>query len=173
MQNLEQLGELIKAECEIEGDFKLRSGVRSSKYFDKYRVISHAGLLLQVARGMSGLIPKKDNIDILAGLELGGAMLSTAISLESGIDTVAVRKKAKDYGTEKMIEGMDVRGMRVCVVEDVVTSGGAVFEAVEALRAEGAQVEEVICMILRKGSTRLLMSEFGLRLHPLFAWETD
>lgn len=173
MIDKERLGERIKEECTLHGDFLLRSGIRSNVYFDKYRVTSNAGLLHLVASGMKDLLPTDREIDLLAGLELGGAMLSTAISMESGIDTVAVRKKAKEYGTEKMIEGIEVRGMNVCVVEDVITSGGAVFDAVRALRAEGATVDDVICLILRRGSTRLLMSEFGLRLTPLFYWETD
>lgn len=172
-ENLEALGRLIREECELEGDFVLRSGKISHRYFDKYQAIGNAGLLLRVSRAMKEILPADKTIDLLAGLELGGAMLSTALSLETGVDTLAVRKKAKEYGTEKMIEGPDVMGMQVCIVEDVVTSGGAVFEAVKALRESGAAVEDVVCIILRKRSTKLLMSEMNLRLRALFEWETD
>jgi orotate phosphoribosyltransferase len=87
--------------------------------------------------------------EVLAGLELGGVPIATAMSLESGLPVVFVRKSAKDYGTCQIIEGQQVAGRKVALVEDVITTGGAVADAVESVRAAGADVIVVVCAIWR------------------------
>lgn len=91
---------------QLHGEFLLRSGQISNVYFDKYQFESDPVLLASIARMAKPLIP--EGTQILAGLELGGVALAVALSLESGLPTALVRKKAKDYGTRRLSEGADV-----------------------------------------------------------------
>lgn len=102
----------------------------SGKYFDKYRFEDQPALLREVAKGMLKLMPS--DTEILAGLELGGVPIATAMSLESGLPVAFVRKEAKTYGTCQAIEGRVVDGKRVCFIENVITTGGAVAKARQA-----------------------------------------
>ena len=137
----------IAAVSRLRGTFKLRSGQSATEYFDKYRFESDPRLLRRVAQRMLQLLPV--GTEVLAGLELGGVPIATAMSLESGLPVVFVRKSAKDYGTCQIIEGQQVAGRKVALVEDVITTGGAVADAVESVRAAGADVIVVVCAIWR------------------------
>jgi orotate phosphoribosyltransferase len=137
----------IDAVSRLRGTFKLRSGQSATEYFDKYRFESDPRLLRRVAQRMLQLLPA--GTEVLAGLELGGVPIATAMSLESGLPVVFVRKSAKDYGTCQIIEGRQVAGRKVALVEDVITTGGAVADAVESVRAAGADVIVVVCAIWR------------------------
>ena len=128
------LPQRLAATCRIEGQFPLRSGKVSSEYFDKYLFESNPGLLLEVAKGMVGLLPA---CDVLAGMEMGGIPLVTAMSQVTGLPAVFVRKKAKEYGTQKAIEGIAVAGLRAVAVEDVVTTAGAIVAGCGHLRDAG------------------------------------
>lgn len=143
----EVLAEAVAKQCLIKGDFLLRSGQRSEYYFDKYRFEAVPRLLREVVIQMCGLIP--EGTTLLAGLEMGGIPIATMLSQYTGIPTCFVRKKAKEHGTCLSIEGIDPQGEQVCIIEDVVTSGGAVFDAVADLRANGAEVYSVVCAIAR------------------------
>ena len=94
------------------------------------------------------LIPA--DTELLAGLELGGVPVATALSLATGIPAVFVRKQAKAYGTAKLAEGPTVDARRLLVVEDVVTSGGQIVESVGQLRALGATITTAVCVIDRQ-----------------------
>lgn len=162
--------ELAKAIFEIShltGEFKLRSGKTSNEYFDKYRFESRPRLLREIAKQLAPMIPP--GVDALAGLEMGGIPIATALSLETGIPTVFVRKKPKDYGTCKFAEGYDIRGKRLCVIEDVVTTGGQVVLSTKDLRSDGARVEDVLCVIHRGTLPEPSLSSINLRLKPLFS----
>jgi orotate phosphoribosyltransferase len=150
----------------ITGTFRLRSGVTSNEYFDKYLFEADPALLRDLATAMAPLVP--EGTDALAGLELGGVPLATMLSQVTGLPTRFVRKKAKEYGTEKLAEGGDIAGQRVCVVEDVVTSGGQVVESCDALRAEGAVITGVLCVIDREAGGSANLTAAGLPLTPLF-----
>jgi len=150
----------------LEGDFLLRSGRRSSFYFDKYRFESDPRLLSRITSALRGLVPA--GTELLGGLELGGVPLATALSLATGIPVVFVRKKAKEYGTAKLAEGPEVTGRRVLVVEDVVTSGGQVVESVQALREYGAVIETALCVVDRAGGGAEALGAIGVELRPLF-----
>ena len=113
----------IDAVSRLRGTFKLRSGQSATEYFDKYRFESDPELLRRVAQRMLQLLPV--GTEVLAGLELGGVPIATAMSLESGLPVVFVRKSAKDYGTRQIIEGQQVAGRKVALVEDVITTGSA------------------------------------------------
>jgi orotate phosphoribosyltransferase len=159
------LAKKIYEYCYLKGNFKLRSGQVSHEYFDKYRFESQPELLLAVAEGLAPLIPK--NIDALAGLEMGGIPIATALSLKTGIPVVFVRKKAKDYGTEKLAEGLDIANKRLLIVEDVITTGGQVILSTDDLRNAGAKVESVICVIQR-GEDLSGFEKKSLNLQSLF-----
>ena len=147
----------------LTGSFLLRSGVTATEYFDKYRFEARPDLLAEVAVQLAPLIPS--GTEVLAGLELGGVPIATALSLHTGIPSAFVRKQAKEYGTRRLAEGADVSGRRVLVVEDVVTSGGQVVASTGDLRALGAQVTTALCVINREagGSEALRGIEVSLR----------
>jgi orotate phosphoribosyltransferase len=156
----------IHAASHLKGHFVLRSGRTSTEYFDKYRFESDPHLLRRIAEGMADMVP--DGCELLAGLEMGGIPVATALSQVTGLPAVFVRKTAKEYGTCRLAEGRDVAGRRLLIVEDVVTSGGQIVESTQALRALRATVEEVVCVIDRDaGAAEALRSE-GLNLRALF-----
>ena len=150
----------------LTGTFVLRSGATSSEYFDKYRFEADPRLLRELAEAMAGLLP--EGADGLAGLELGGVPLATVLSQVTGLPAGFVRKQAKPYGTRRLAEGVDVAGRRLVVVEDVVTSGGAVVESCQALRSEGAEVAVAVCVIDREAGGPANLAEIGVELRPLF-----
>jgi len=137
----------IDAICRLTGEFVLRSGQVSDEYFDKYLFETDPVMLRRVAERMVDLVP--DDVDLLGGLELGGIPLVTMLSSLTGIPALFVRKEAKTYGTRRLAEGAATTGRRVLLVEDVITTGGAVRNAARALRAGGATVETVVCAIDR------------------------
>ena len=151
----------------ITGDFLLRSGARSTEYFDKYLFEADPVLLKHIALAMAELVPKS-GIDALAGLEMGGIPLATMLSQITGLPLLFVRKKAKEYGTCKIAEGGQVKSRRLLIIEDVVTSGGAIIDAAKALREEGAQLAQVLCVIDRESGGPAKLKEVGLDLKPLF-----
>ncbi len=152
--------------CNIKGSFRLRSGKLSSEYFDKYLFESQPELLRAIAQGLRALIPV--GTDILAGLEMGGIPVATALSLETGLPMIFVRKEAKAYGTCKLAEGLDFKNRNVLVIEDVVTTGGAILDGVRALREQGARIENVLCVIDRESGGPEKLKDMGLTLKPLF-----
>lgn len=115
------LPEAVRAVASLKGEFRLRSGRISSTYFDKYRFEADPVLLRRVAAAMIPLLPQGS--EVLAGLELGGVPIATAMSLATGLPAAFVRKQAKDYGTCLAVEGSDVVGKRVVLVEDIITTG--------------------------------------------------
>lgn len=161
-----ELGRNIFAVSHLTGEFLLRSGAISNEYFDKYRFESKPILLNAIAEKMTELLPS--GFDILAGLEMGGIPLATAISLQTGIETVLVRKKAKDYGTRNIAEGASVQGKRVVVIEDVVTSGGQIVLSVEDLRKAGAIIDTALCVIDREAGGKENLAKAGIELKALF-----
>lgn len=153
----------------IEGVFKLRSGQTSNEYFDKYLFESDPELLKEIANHLSRLIPEET--EILAGLEMGGIPIATALSIQTNIPAVFVRKIAKEYGTCKLAEGIDVRGKRLCIIEDVVTTGGQIILSANDLKQLGAKVKYVLCVIERDKKSRDNLKKDGLELLSLFTME--
>jgi orotate phosphoribosyltransferase len=146
--------------CRLTGTFQLRSGLTATEYFDKYLFESDPQLLRRVAEAMQSLVP--EDTELLGGLELGGIPLVTVLSSVTGIPAVFVRKKAKEYGTRRLAEGAEVAGRRITLVEDVITTGGAVRNASEALRAAGATVATVVCAIDRSEAPGQALADAGL-----------
>ena len=150
----------------IKGNFVLRSGRHATEYFDKYLFEAQPKLLFEIARQLTGFIP--ENTDLLAGLEMGGIPIATALSLQTGISQVFVRKEAKAYGTCKLAEGGNVEGKNLLIVEDVMTSGGAIIDAVKQLRKLGAKIDRAVCVIDRESSGKKNLENIGIELMPLF-----
>jgi orotate phosphoribosyltransferase len=154
-------------ECaRLTGEFRLRSGATSKEYFDKYLFESDPHLLREIAEGLVGLLPA--NVDVLAGLELGGVPLAVVVSQVCGLPAVFVRKTAKTYGTCRLAEGGEITARRVAVIEDVVTSGGQVIESCRKLQAREADISAVLCVIDREAGGRENLAVEGLELRSLF-----
>ena len=155
----------VRRVSRLTGLFTLRSGRTSTVYFDKYRFEADPALLSDIAAALAAMVPA--GTEVLAGLELGGVPVATALSLRTGLPATFVRKQAKPYGTQRLAEGADVAGRRVTVVEDVVTSGGQVVLSAGELRRLGATVEHAMCVVDRgEGGAEALGAE-GVALHAL------
>ncbi len=155
----------INATCRLSGEFTLRSGQVSDTYFDKYLFEADPLLLARVAREMIQLLPQ--DTELLAGLEMGGIPIATSVSGITGIPTLFVRKEAKAYGTAKLAEGPPFAGLRVTLIEDVITTGGAVRDATNALREAGATVEVVVCAIDRSPEGENPLADVGLEVRSV------
>ncbi len=160
------LAHRIHAAAHLTGTFTLRSGVTSNEYFDKYMFESDPELLRDVALALAPQVPA--GIDALAGLELGGVPLATMLSQVTRLPARFVRKQAKTYGTCRLAEGGELEGLNLCIVEDVITSGGAVLDAAVELRARGARLGPVVCVIDRESGGREKLAADGLELRALF-----
>jgi len=155
----------IDACCRLTGQFTLRSGQQATEYFDKYLFEADPGLLVRVAQQMVGLVP--EGTELLGGLELGGVPIVTVLSSITGTPALFVRKEAKTYGTCKLAEGPEVEGRRITLVEDVITTGGAVRDATRALRERGAVVETVVCAIDRSPEGDNPLADVDLEVRPV------
>ncbi|MCB0415722.1 MAG: orotate phosphoribosyltransferase [Bdellovibrionales bacterium] len=153
----------------LEGDFLLRSGLRSNEYFDKYRFEANPFLLKAIAQQLKSLIPP--HTEVLAGLEMGGIPIATALSLETGLPVAFVRKEAKEYGTCKISEGTEIKGKRTLIIEDVITTGGQVIESTKALRDQGATVDTVLCVINRNNQPSDKLMAIDLQHLSLFTMD--
>jgi orotate phosphoribosyltransferase len=160
------LAKRIYDTAHITGEFTLRSGAKSHEYFDKYLFEADPKLLKAIAEALAPLVPS--DVDALAGLEMGGIPIATMLSQLTGLPVLLVRKKAKDYGTCKIAEGGQVKGRKLLIVEDVVTSGGAILDAAKALREEGAVLANVVCVIDRESGGPANLAKVELTLKPLF-----
>lgn len=133
----------------IRGDFLLSSGRRSGFYVDKYRFLCRPDLLKQIAAELCGRLP--EDVERIAAVEGGASIVVTAMSLESGIEALIVRKGRKGYGTDNWCEGSWRPGMKVVLVEDVVTTGAQMAVAEDALRSGGLDVVGLFAVVNRGG----------------------
>ncbi len=150
----------------VRGDFVLRSGRTATEYFDKYQFESDPALLDTIAGRMAALVPP--GTEVLAGLEMGGIAVVTALGRHTGLPCAFVRKRAKPYGTARLAEGAEVSGRTVLVVEDVVTSGGQIVISTGHLRELGAKVDAAVCVIDREEGGVTALAAAGVVLHALF-----
>jgi orotate phosphoribosyltransferase len=168
-QDLVQLARRIDARCRLDGTFTLRSGETSDVYFDKYRFEADPILLRSIVDEMATLIPERT--EMLGGLELGGIPLATMLSSVTGLPTIFIRKAAKTYGTRRLAEGADPQGQVVLLVEDVITSGGAVRNAATELRGLGATVTDVVCAIDRSDADEEPLRSDGITVNAVLTRE--
>ncbi|GAA1597631.1 orotate phosphoribosyltransferase [Actinoplanes couchii] len=159
------LARQVRSVSRLTGEFTLRSGRTATEYFDKYQFEADPVLLDQLAERLAVLIP--EGTEVLAGLEMGGIAVVTALARHAKLPTAFVRKQAKQYGTARLAEGAEVAGRRVLIVEDVVTSGGQVVLSTNDLRKLGAHVDHAVCVIDRQeGGAQALAAE-GITLRAL------
>lgn len=164
--NRTELAKSIFDTAYITGEFLLRSGKVSNEYFDKYQFESKPELLEEIANNLAKLIDL--DFDYLAPLEMGGIPIATALSMIIKKPMIFVRKKAKEYGTQKFAEGPSVKGKKLLIVEDVVTSGGQIIISANQLREEGAVIDTSICVIDRESGGKEALHNEGIKLIPLF-----
>lgn len=162
MQNLLQQ---IYHTSHLTGDFLLKSGGRSNTYFDKYQFTSDPKLLLAIGKELVKLLPP--NTQVIAGLEMGAIPLAVAVSRETGIPSAFIRKQRKQYGTCNYAEGADMTGKNVVIIEDVVTSGSAVIEALEKMHHDQVNIIAVICVIDRQQGGREIIEKLGITFKSL------
>jgi orotate phosphoribosyltransferase len=164
-----ELKTALREHAYLEGDFVLRSGRRSRYYLDKYRFETRPDLLGALGERISAAVREHEpGADLLAGPELGAVALAAAGSLASGLPFLIVRKEAKEYATGNRLEGAFEPGQCACLVEDVVTSGGAAVEAVKALREAGLVCRSAVCVVDREEGGADALARIAVRLRPLF-----
>ncbi len=166
MTNSESLAGRIRAVSLLNGTFTLRSGQRSNQYFDKYRFEADPGLLRDIGSAMQPLVPS--NTRVLAGLEMGGIPLVTVLSQLTGLPCAFIRKEAKAYGTCRYAEGADLPSKGTVLIEDVVSTGGALLDAIKKLHADNVFSDTAICVIDRESSGSEALAECGVELRALF-----
>ncbi len=163
----EELARAIKAAAYLEGDFVLSSGRRSTYYLDKWRFETEPRLLREIAKALAALLPAPTP-DRLAGVELGGVPLVTALALETSIPCLIVRREAKEYGTSKQVEGVFDAGERVVLVEDVLTTASQAISAARRLTELGLRVEQVLYVIDREEGAEENLRKAGFQATMLF-----
>ena len=166
---MDELGVKLREHALLEGDFLLRSGRRSSYYLDKYRFETRPELLGPLGERLAAAANEHEPSAVrLAGPALGAVALAASASLASGLPFVIVRDSAKQYGTANRLEGPFEQGEIVCLIEDVVTSGGALAEAVTALREAGLVVRNAVCVVDREEGGADALARLGVRLRALY-----
>ena len=163
-----ELASRIKDAAYLEGDFILRSGQRSHYYLDKYLFESQPEILAELGRRLA---THANDADLIAGPALGAVSLAAAASMAAGKPFVIVRKKTKDYATSKLIEGPDVAGRRVLLVEDIGTTAGAALDAARTLVEAGATVTAMVFVVDRMQGARENVQREGFVFHALLTKE--
>jgi orotate phosphoribosyltransferase len=165
----EELRTALSEHAVLEGDFVLRSGRRSRYYLDKYRFETRPDLLAALGEQLAATVEEAEpEATLLAAPELGAVLVAAATSLASGLPFLIIRGAAKAYGTQNRIEGVFEVGARVCLIEDIVTTGGAAIMAVEALREEGLECRSAVCVVDREEGGSEALERRGVRLQSLF-----
>jgi orotate phosphoribosyltransferase len=148
------------------GHFVLTSGATSDYYIDIKKASTDPRVLRIIAQEMSAYAK---GYDMLAGMELGAVPLVVALALETGLPYVIIRKEKREHGTGKQIEGSDVKGRNVLLVEDVTTSGGSVVKSIQILRAAGADVHTVLTVVDREAGARDQLKDQDVTFTPLLS----
>lgn len=162
----EALARELVAASYLKGDFVLRSGKRSNRYFDKFLFETDPSLLKRIGAALARLVPEQTQR--LAAPELGAVLLGGAVSMETGLPLLLVRKEPKGYGTAKQLEGRYSRGDRVTVIEDVVTTGGDSLRSIGALREAGLEVIHLVVVLDRGEGGEENIREARIPYSPLF-----
>ncbi len=158
---------LLEAGCVKFGQFTLKSGLISPIYIDLRQLVSFPKLLTQVAQAYMPIL-KRLSFDRLAGLPYAAIPIVTAISLLTDLPMIYPRKEAKTYGTKAEIEGIFTAGERVVIIDDLATTGGSKFEAIEKLTKSGLRVLDVVVLIDRQSSASEALAKAGYQLHSVF-----
>lgn len=169
MTSKEYLIDLLKENgVFLEGDFTLSSGKKSNYYINMKKAITEPEILSTISK----LITQKidlDDIDKVAGPALGAVPIATAVSLESKLPLLMIRKEKKGYGTSKLIEGELNEGDNVIVVEDVSTTGGSLLKAIRAINDNGGNVKRAFVVVDREEGASETFEKEGITLEPLIS----
>lgn len=157
----------IKDIAYLEGDFTTRAGKKTSYYIDKYRFETNPKTLEQVCDELVKLLPEPSTYDKLAGPELGAVSLVAVLSIKVNKPFIIVRKESKGYGTSNLIEGPYSKDDRCVLIEDVLTTGGAVLKAAEALQAQNLTISKIIGVINREEGAIQNIQEKGFEVDAL------
>ncbi|MCJ7572236.1 MAG: orotate phosphoribosyltransferase [Candidatus Thermoplasmatota archaeon] len=148
------------------GRFILTSGAVSNYYIDIKKASTNPHILKKIAEAMAENV---EGYNVIAGMELGAVPLAVALSLETGLPYVIIRKEKREHGTGKQIEGEDVKGKKVIIIEDVTTSGGSVIKSVNILRENKAIVDKVIVVVDRESGTKEKLQQLDINFIPLLS----
>lgn len=168
-QIFRELGRDLANAAYLRGDFVLSSGQKSNYYLDKYLFETKPSILRRLATFLAEMIPPR--VERVAGPELGGVALATAVSLETGLPFVIVKKEAKGYGTDHVVEGELYPGERVVVMEDILTTGAQAIGAARQLVRLGARVELIMGVVDRNEGARENIATAGFAMRALFSRE--
>ena len=167
MVSKEYLIDLLKEnEVFLEGDFTLSSGKKSNYYINMKKAITEPEILSTISSLITEKI-KDNEIDKVAGPALGAVPIATAVSLESKLPLLMIRKEKKGYGTSKLIEGELLEGDNVIVVEDVSTTGGSLLKAIKAIQENGGNVKRAFVVVDRQEGAIEAFEKEGITLEPL------
>jgi orotate phosphoribosyltransferase len=159
----------IRHRARLSGRFVLRSGIVSETYFDKYQFEADPELLRDIALAMCRLVP--EGTEVLAGLEMGGIPIVTMLSQVTGLPAAFIRKEPKEYGTCRYAEGTSLKDKAFILVEDVVSSGGALVDSLAKLKADGLVPTAAVCVIDRQTGGVETLEHYGLQLRALYTFE--
>ena len=157
---------LLEASCIKFGEFTLKSGLKSPIYIDLRQIITYPKLLEKVGAAYLSLL-KELKFNRIAGLPYAAIPIATAISLQGGYPMIYPRKEVKEYGTRVEIEGEYHPGETVVVIDDLATTGGSKFEAIEKLTAAGLKVRDVVVLVDRQSGAKESLAAAGFRLHAV------
>jgi uridine monophosphate synthetase len=157
---------LLDAGCIKFGEFTLKSGLKSPIYIDLRQIITYPKLLEQVGAAYLPILQELD-FDRIAGLPYAAIPIATAVSLQGGYPMIYPRKEVKEYGTKAEIEGEYHAGETIAVIDDLATTGGSKFEAIEKLTSVGLKVRDVVVLIDRQSGAKEALEAEGFRLHAV------
>jgi uridine monophosphate synthetase len=157
---------LLSAGCIKFGNFTLKSGLQSPIYIDLRQIISHPKLLADVAQAY---LPIISNLlfSRIAGLPYAAIPIATAISLAGNYPMIYPRKEVKTYGTKAQIEGEYRAGETVVVIDDLATTGGSKFEAIEKLTGVGLVVKDIVVLVDRQSGAKESLEQAGYSMHAV------
>ncbi len=157
---------LLEAGCIKFGEFTLKSGLKSPIYIDLRQIITYPKLLADIAQAYLPLLSTL-HFSRIAGLPYAAIPIATAISLAGDYPMIYPRKEAKAYGTKAEIEGEFHAGETVVVIDDLATTGGSKFEAIEKLTGVGLLVKDVVVLVDRQSGARESLEQAGYSLHAV------
>jgi orotate phosphoribosyltransferase len=162
---LRELADEMRAVALLEGEFVLRSGLTSRYYFDKYLFECEPRILRRLGVQLARLVPA--GTQRLACPELGAVLLGGAVAMEMELPMCIVRKEAKEHGTGRAIEGRLRSGEKICLVEDVLTTGGAALAAATKVREAGGEIIGLVGVLDREEGAAANLAAASIPFHPL------
>jgi len=157
---------LLEAGCIKFGEFTLKSGLKSPIYIDLRYIISFPKLLETIGAAYLPLL-KGLNFKRIAGLPYAAIPIATAVSLQGNYPMIYPRKEVKTYGTKAEIEGEYHAGETVVVIDDLATTGGSKFEAIEKLTGVGLVVKDIVVLVDRQSGAKESLEQAGYTLHAV------